>query len=779
MKKVEWNDSWIFKKQEGTECAVTLPHDAMLEETRDADCVTGSAGAYFPGGLYTYEKKFKADPKQHMEICFEGVYRNAKVTINGKEAGGVAYGYIPFSVCTDGLLQEGENTITVTADNSQFPNSRWYSGSGIYRPVWLYISGDTYIARNGIKVTTISYDPVIIQVDVEANGGEALVEILDGETVIAEGTAGTFQMEEVQLWSEETPKLYTCRVTLRENGDVLDSAETTFGIRKLEWNKQGFYVNGQNTLLRGGCVHHDNGILGARSYKESEWRRVQILKESGFNAIRSSHNPASEEMIAACDYYGVYIMDETWDMWYTNKNPHDYACDFMENYKNDIKAMVDRDYNHPSVIMYSIGNEVSEPAAQKGVDLAKEMVSYIHELDKDRAVTGGMNLMIISRSATGADLHQQSGGDQGQGEGQKPAMDSTMFNMMAAQIGAGMNMAANTPEADEITTPLLDALDIAGYNYASGRYPLEETAHPDRIIVGSETLPGDIAKNWEMVKKYPYLIGDFMWTSWDYLGETGIGGWSYTDDGFGFGKPYPWILADTGAIDILGNPNGELYKAQAVWGLLKEPKIAVQPVNHQGDNLTKSIWRSTNALPGWSWKDCDGNDAVVEVYISNAASVELLLNGKSYGKKEVSECMVSFEVKYEPGILTAVAYDTQGNKTSESTVKSAKTPAAEIVLQKDFVAAGEVIYVPVHIVDSEGIIERNADEQIRVNVTGGELLAFGSANPRTEESYLKGTFTTYYGQALAIVKAGQAGTILQIQIEGEQSGRKTVKLSIQ
>lgn len=569
MLRQSFNEDWLFYKA-GKEDRrkVTLPHDAMLEEMRTADAPSGSAGAYFHGDVYTYEKEFEA-PKEwenrHILFQFEGVYRNAKVFLNEKEAGGAAYGYIPFFICADGLLQYGgKNTIRVVADASRQPDSRWYSGGGIYRPVWLWAGAKESIEPEGIRISTLSYEQARILVEVRHNGDDVGVEILDkdGKTA-ASGTGQRLEMEipNAALWSEDTPNLYTCRVRLSKDGTVTDTAETTFGIRKVEWSSKGLTINGKSTLLRGGCIHHGNGILGAATYAESEERRVRILKEAGFNALRISHNPASEALLEACDRYGMYVMDETWDMWFHHKSKFDYASDWRKNYKYDLQALVARDFNHPSVIMYSIGNEVSEPAKEEGLAVIKEMVEYLHGEDPNRAVTGGFNLMIIASAKKGKGVYDEEGGRKDDKDKAMSGMNSTMFNMVTNMVGTGMNRSANSKKADLATSPALDLLDIAGYNYGSGRYPLEAKAHPQRVIVGSETFPQDIAKNWKMVKEYPYLIGDFMWTAWDYLGEAGLGAWAYTPDGKGFNKPYPWLLADCGALDILGNPNGELYLA--------------------------------------------------------------------------------------------------------------------------------------------------------------------------------------------------------------------------
>lgn len=797
MKSTAFNDNWKFRRlEEGqsgegkTAQTVILPHDAMIHEQRRPDAEGGSAHGFFPGGVYLYEKTFTAPEEwrnQTVLFEFEGVYRNAEVSINGKAAGGRPYGYIPFTVCADGLLRYGEeNTISVKADNSRLPNSRWYSGSGIYRPVNLIVGSKTHIAWQGVRISTLSCSPARIRVETEANGGSVTVEILDGNKRIASAQGASVELEipDARLWSEETPALYTCRVTLTENGRIVDEATELFGIRKVEWGPKGLFINGRETLLRGGCIHHDNGILGAATFEKSEERRVRMLKEAGFNAIRSAHNPASRALLEACDRYGMYLMDETWDMWYSHKSRFDYASDFMENWKEDIRAMVERDYNHPSVILYSIGNEVSEPAQEKGVRLAGEMAAYLHSLDKNRAVTGGINLMIISRSAKGNGVYKEEGGRDDEGKQKSMGgMSSTMFNMITSMVGPGMNKGANGKKADAVTSPVLDVLDIAGYNYASGRYPLEGKAHPDRVVFGSETFPQDIYKNWQMVKRYPYLVGDFMWTAWDYLGEAGIGAWAYTADGKAFDKPYPWMLADVGALDILGNPNGELFLAQAAWGLLKKPAIAVRPVSHPGVRPAKSVWRGTNAIPSWSWQGCEGNKAVVEVYADaayeNGAYAEISLNGKKLGRKKIKSCKAVFSIRYAPGTLTAVVYDASGRERGRSELHSATGQTQiRVIPEEKAVKAGEIVYVPVAVTGENGVTESNGDRCLHVSVEGGELLAFGSANPRTEERYDSGSFTTYYGQALAVIRAGHKESRLRISAtDGELVGQAEIPIA--
>lgn len=784
MQKIDIGKGWLFYKKGCNEKkVVSIPHDAMIHEKRSADCPGGSAGGFFPGGIYCYEKKLEhveAFVNGHVEILFEGVYKDAKVYLNDELITKHAYGYTPFTVTLDGKLrEEQENILKVEADNSQQPNSRWYTGSGIYRPVYMYVSEPSYIRRNGVKVQTLSVEPPKIQVSVEHTGDEAQIYITDGLKTIGTAVGDQVQLElpDAKLWDEDQPYLYTCQVVLKKEGRQVDETVEVFGIRKLAWDTNGFYVNGKRILLRGACVHHDNGILGARSYEFSEERRVRKLKEAGYNAIRSSHNPASPGMLRACDKLGMYMIDETWDMWYIKKSKYDYSRDFMDNYQDDIQAMVERDFNHPCVLMYSIGNEVSEPARPKGVDLAKEMTIFIHKLDDSRAVTGGINLMILTRSASGNDIYKEEGGIDDSHSKQSKVMSSTQFNQMTAMIGTGMNHSANSKEADEIVSPMLDVLDIAGYNYASGRYPLDGEAHPNRIIYGSETFPQDIVKNWRMVKKYPYLIGDFMWTAWDYLGEAGIGAWAYTSDGREFNKTYPWLLADVGTMDILGDPNGELFLAQAVWGLLEKPMIAVQPVNHPNEEPARAVWRGTNAIPSWSWCGCEGNPAVVEIY-GEGAVAELVLNGASLGRKEVADYRALFETEYHCGTLEVILYDADGAETGRNNLVSAKKDLKIMLCQENKKAlCGEPIYVNLSIQDKDGNVECNFDQKIKVTVTGGELLAYGSANPRTEEVFVSGEYTTYYGKGQIVVMKESDGE-LEITAEGEEIGTEKMTIAV-
>ena len=759
MRKREFNAGWMYGHRGGEKRPVTLPHDAMLHDGREKDAPSQSGGAYFLGGVYEYENTFVSGSSSTLFLHFGAVMRNTRVYVNGEEAGGAAYGYIPFWVDLGKHAKPGLNTIKVIADNSLQPSSRWYTGGGIYRSVWLWEGGDSVILPQGLRISTLSLDEILVEVETKGapDGTEVRIETAgtEGLSYITAGKASLLiHVPDGKPWSEESPVLYKLKASLLSAGVVLDTAETTFGIRMIERKADGLYINGKRTLLRGGSVHHDQGVAGAACTQEGEARRVRILKEHGFNAIRSAHNPASEELLEAADRYGMYVIDETWDMWFSPKSRHDYSSSFMENYRSDIMEITARDFNHPSVIMYSIGNEVSEPASPEGIRLAKELVSLFHSLDSTRPVTAGINIMILRQSAKGNPIYKEEGGGETLAEVKSIGMTSTMFNFIASFVGPVLNKAGNSKKADRISSPVLDSLDVAGYNYGSGRYPKEGKEHPGRLVFGSEIFPQEAAKNWKLIEKYPWLCGDFLWSAWDYLGECGVGAWSYEKDGRGFDKPYPWKLADVGAIDILGNPGGEMFWAEAGWGTMKGVRLAVRPVNHPGIKPAKAVWRGTDGIPSWSWKGCEGNKTIAEAFTSGC-SVSLYLNGRQIAKKKTKDCRARFKLAYQPGTLKAVSYGKDGTLLGEDVLVTGNGKLrlflhAEREELSDRTL--ETVFITVAITDSEGIIESNADTRITLNVQGGELLGFGSANPRTEEDFCSGVYRTYYGRALAVVR---------------------------
>lgn len=437
MQKIDFNKGWMCKCLTRDEAAypVTLPHDAMLSEPRTQESTGEGNIGWYIGGDYEYTKKFtvpKEYENQKVLIEFEGVYHNAEVHINGKKVAGRPYGYTNFYINTDGFFKYGEeNEVKVIAHNADQPNSRWYSGTGIYRPAYLHIGGEKYIPVNGVKIRTLSYNPAQIEVAVKTSApGEVSLEIeFEGKrvlTAIGESKAVAAQNNETKnasaasekpakeyqavflldvpnakLWDTEHPNLYTCKAVFGE-----DQVTETFGIRELVWNPQvGMTINGKRVILRGACFHHDNGVLGACTYPEAEERKMRIFKENGYNAVRSAHYPCSKALLDACDRVGMLMMDEYVDVWYIHKTKYDYANQLAGWWKQDLKDMVDKDFNHPSVIMYSTGNEVAETAQKKGIALTGEMTNYLHSLDSTRPVTCGINIFFNFLSSIGLGVY--------------------------------------------------------------------------------------------------------------------------------------------------------------------------------------------------------------------------------------------------------------------------------------------------------------------------------------------------------------------------------------
>ena len=770
MKRSSFNEGWIVT-DESTNVVrrICLPDDATLTKERNPKAESGRSGAFFPGGIYSYEKEWKAPEDLEDKVMFlefEGVYPKAEVYVNDKLTGKCDYGYSTFSVELKNLKAGAVNRIRVRVDDEKHPNSRWYAGAGIYRPVWLMIGEKkAYIKPYGVKIKTLSAAPAEILVNTDHNGGDKIrVSVWDKEKLVveAEGSSTKLQIPDAKLWSAESPYLYSVKVELMDQGVTADTVTVKTGIRKLSWSADGFLLNGKRVLLKGGCVHHDNGILGAKSIKEAAWRKVLRMKAFGFNAVRSAHNPIDRYMLEACDALGMYVMDEAWDTWYKNKNPYDCANGFKERYETDLRELVDKDYNHPSVVMYSIGNEVTEPAKKEGVRLLQTLVETMHRLDDTRPVTCGMNITLLLLAKLPFDpISLFAGSSKGKEEEtkEKERMSSEKYNEMIQHAGTGMNR-INSGFSGDLASKCCKYLDITGLNYGVDRYEREMKKRPDKLIVGSETYCQEIGRTWPKIEANPQLVGDFMWTGWDYLGEAGIGGFSYDAEDFSFEKAYPWLLADTGAIDILGNDTAEAGLARVVWNKEIKPYIGVTPANHGGRELARAVWRGTNARPHWSYQGCDGAKVDVEVYTC-ASQVELFINDRSMGIKQVRDFQAVFSVNYEQGYIRAAAMDESGTVLSESALFSAAGNTKVEIKKESFCGPEqEVYYFDIRLVGENGEIECNADRRLTAKVTGGELLGFGSARPKTEESFLSGSYTTYFGRAQAIVrKTGEIGIL--------------------
>lgn len=856
MQKIDFNKDWICRCLTRDEEAypVTLPHDAMLSEPRTQESTGEGNIGWYIGGDYEYTKNFFV-PEEYkgkkVLIEFEGIYHNGEVYINGKKAAYHPYGYTNFYVDTEGFFQYGkENEIKVIARNADQPNSRWYSGTGIYRPAYLYVGEEKHIPVNGVKIRTLSYDPARIEVVVKTSSpGEVSLKIeFEGSKVlrvIGESTKignvnndkiissdnknmqpnesvqtgkngqkselaqveaeknnqeaayqAIFQLDvpNAKLWDTEHPNLYTCKAIFGE-----DEVTETFGIRELIWNPQvGMTINGERVILRGACFHHDNGVLGACTYPEAEERKMRILKENGYNAVRSAHYPCSKALLDACDRVGMLMMDEYVDVWYIHKTKYDYAGQLADWWKQDLKDMVDKDYNHPSVIMYSTGNEVAETAQKKGIALTGDMTNYLHSLDSTRPVTCGINIFFNFLSSIGLGVYSDDKAEKSAGNAEKNAaqaagknekkvvksgektvnkatengkkglgstkpekkkkpVGSEFYNTLACLVGDYfMKCGATLYPCDLRTKDAYANMDIAGYNYGIFRYKHDLKKYPNRLILGSETFCKDAYSFWEIAKKNKRIIGDFVWAGWDYIGEVGDGAAEYSD--YKFEDPATRMTGGNGRIDLNGKPRAEAAYTRVAFERETGPFIAVDPV-YQKEKLRLTGWQLTKALESWAWDGCNGEPAKVEVY-ARAAQVELFINGKSVGKKKVKKCRANFNTTYQDGEITAVSYDENGREINRYSLQTAgKETVLQVRPEEKTVKSEGLAFIQLQYTDNKGIWKPMEKHNIKVTVENGVLKGLGSPAPYVKGNYTDHTVATYYGEAMAVVQADGNGPV--------------------
>lgn len=856
MQKIDFNKDWICRCLTRDEEAypVTLPHDAMLSEPRTQESTGEGNVGWYIGGDYEYTKNFFV-PEEYKDkkvlIEFEGIYHNGEVYINGKKAAYRPYGYTNFYVDTEGFFQYGkENEIKVIARNADQPNSRWYSGTGIYRPAYLHVAGEKYIPVNGVKIRTLSYDPAKIEVVVKTSApGEVSLKIefegskvlrvigestkignvnndriisSDNKNMQPNGSVQTgengqkselvqveaeknnqaaeyqaiFQLDvpNAKLWDTEHPNLYTCKAVFGE-----DEVIETFGIRELIWNPQvGMTINGERVILRGACFHHDNGVLGACTYPEAEERKMRILKENGYNAVRSAHYPCSKALLDACDRVGMLMMDEYVDVWYIHKTKYDYAGQLADWWKQDLKDMVDKDYNHPSVIMYSTGNEVAETAQKKGIALTGDMTNFLHSLDSTRPVTCGINIFFNFLSSIGLGVYSDDKAEKSAGNAEKNAAQATgknekkvvksgektvnkatengkkglgstkpekkkkpvgseFYNTLACLVGDYfMKCGATLYPCDLRTKDAYANMDIAGYNYGIFRYKHDLKKYPNRLILGSETFCKDAYSFWEIAKKNKRIIGDFVWAGWDYIGEVGDGAAEYSD--YKFEDPATRMTGGNGRIDLNGKPRAEAAYTRVAFERETGPFIAVDPV-YQKEKLRLTGWQLTKALESWAWDGCNGEPAKVEVY-ARAAQVELFINGKSVGKKKVKKCRANFNTTYQDGEITAVSYDENGREINRYSLHTAgKETVLQVRPEEKTMKPEGLAFIQLQYTDSKGIWKPMEKHNIKVTVENGVLKGLGSPAPYVKGNYTDHTVATYYGEAMAVVQADGNGPV--------------------
>ncbi|QHF24564.1 DUF4982 domain-containing protein [Rathayibacter sp. VKM Ac-2804] len=788
MTTTSFNDGWsvrdkksIFEAlQSATADAVSvrLPHDALIHRDRtDAPGRTSHTG-YFPSAVVEYSTTLDV-PEEYRDkrvtLEFQGVHRDAMVYVNEVFAAQRPFGYSTFYVELDAFLHYGAaNTIRIEARTHE--DSRWYTGVGIHRDVLLHVTELVHVAPEaGVRITTPDIDPRRAVVEIATtvrnqSTGTAqrsvstVLRAPDGRTVATDTAPITLRagatsvvrqrlyVQAPQLWDVDSPFLYTAVTTLGDTGTAVEERTTRFGIRTLQVDPmEGLRINGTTVKLRGACIHHDNGVLGAATIGRAEERRVQLLKDAGFNAIRSSHNPLSQVMLDACDRHGMLVMDETFDMWTIGKSAFDYSLSFPEWWERDVEALVAKDFNHPSVIFYSIGNEIPETGNPLGTDWGRRIAEKIRSLDETRYITNSINGFVSVLPEVAALMSAQA-------DGGAPA------GVNAASDFMGMINASDL--VTEKTAESFAAVDVAGLNYGDSRYVGDREAFPNRIIVGTETFPTNIDVNWRLVEENPHVIGDFTWTGWDYLGEAGIGRVQHLSDDEAplFAAPYPWLAAWCGDLDITGHRRPASYYRETVFGLRHEPYIVVHRPEHHGATRHSSPWTWSDSIASWSWDVAVGSPITVEVY-SDADEVELLLNGDSIGRAPAgrdNRYRATFETQYAPGELTAVAV-TGGAEVSRTSLPTASSDLRmKVNADRDQLVddSSDLSFITIELHDDKGTLVTCDDRLITVNVSGaGILQGLGSARPDTTEKFDAREFTTFDGRLLAVIRPTGAGRI--------------------
>ena len=810
-----FNEDWYVVREDAPGAAerigpLTLPHDAMLFEQRDPHTPNGHHTGFFPGGVYRYSKTVHAPEDWRgcsVSLEFEGVYMRSEVFVNGRPAGGRPSGYAVFEVALDQLLAYGDdNLVEVVAHNDQMPNSRWYTGSGIYRPVHLLVGGPVRITPHGLRLSTRSNsrDDAVVEItstlvnDTAVDAAVTLTVTLTapsgvqtsldqrlsvppGETQVCELVTIAFP----ELWSPETPRLYAASALLTDaaSGDVVDEARTSFGVRTLELDAaRGLRINGASVKLRGACIHHDNGVIGAHTLDAAEDRRIRILKESGYNAIRSAHNPASTATLRACDRHGVLVMDELTDAWWRPKTTFDASKEFEQWWEPDLEAMIAKDFNHPSVVMYSIGNEIAETATTRGIELNRRLADRTRQLDSTRFVSNCINgfLNLIS-PMDDEKLAQKNAAKRKSGEAPNKNL-IVVLNFIMGILDKTLKYIVRLPVVDKRTRDAFAAVDVAGYNYMAGRYRHDASRNPNRVIVGSETNAVNTVAIWKTIERLPQVIGDFTWTGWDYIGEAGYAVVRYNEKRKMY-APWPGLLAGTPVIDITGYRQTQSFINEIGWHLRSGPYIAVRPVNRAGEKRTARVGR-TDAIRSWSWDGCEGRVATVEVY-ADAHHVDLFLDRARVDSKPAGPrngYLALFTLPYRPGQLTAIAFDRRGRELGRDTIESA---GAGLRLQADpeaetLIADGaDLAYIPIALTDDEGIVRPLMDRVVTVDVTGaGTLLGLGSGNAITEEGFSSNRHSTYFGRALAVVRAGHHAGEITITVSAAGCEPSTVVIPV-
>ncbi|WP_044297373.1 glycoside hydrolase family 2 TIM barrel-domain containing protein [Robinsoniella peoriensis] len=800
MIRQSFNEGWTVETAQLMEMTpasdkkeVTLPHDKTIELRRRACPEDVSADVKkqealsggWPTGTYKYRKEFEV-PLEWMDkwiyFEFEGAYRDAHVLVDDDFVLHHSNGYTPFVVEAKPFLRFGKtNNISVILKNGA--DSRWYAGAGIYRPVHILVGELMHISPEGVRLHTLSTDQnsavveavfkvrnksylrktlTVVTTLYDSRGNEAAVNkmpvtVFPGEE---EQFVQKFLVVNPQLWDADHPVRYQSVTILSDGDNEVDRCEEWFGIRTMQLDaKKGLRINGNNVLLRGGCIHADHGPLGMATFYVSEERRIKKLKEAGFNAIRMAHHPVSRALMEACDRLGMYIMDELTDMWGRGKTPDDYANSFQSSWETDVMAMVHDAYNHPSVIMYSIGNEIADIDYGFGGRMGRKIAGLIKELDPYRYTTNSINGLVglaamSDEISPEQDMMQKQPAD---GDGQGSDINNAMTDLVQM-----METIMQMPVVGDSTEESYAAVDIAGYNYMEGRYDLDGQLYPNRVIVGSETYPPKIDYNWTKVKNFPYLIGDFTWAAWDYLGEAGIAHITY--GGQSVYKNYPYRAASTGDLDIIGTRNPVSYYREIAFGVKRGPFIAVQKPQYFGEVPNKTPWCWSDSRACWTWPGYEEKNVVVEVY-ADAAKVVLTCNGKEIGQgicQEEQRYKMEVLTSYEPGELMAVAYDETGTEIGRYSLYTANG-MMQLNIQPEVMEVNtgyaNLVYFNITRTDRNG---NYADSEVRIQaeVEGpGQLIGLSSGAPFTKDEFFDSECDTWNSTLLAIVRPTGEGLI--------------------
>lgn len=769
-----FNKDWFLIGESGEKTPVDVPLDLMLFEKRDKNSPNSDEGSYFFGGKYHYQKSFivkESYLNDYFALHFHGVYKEATVIINGETKAVHENGFSDFYV---EFKPSKNNIIDLIADNTLIPNCRYYTGSGIYRDVELI-----HKKRNDIKnvfVKTLDYKKRKIEISVDTEE-KYFYQIYEGNNLIYEGNEKVIELNDLKLWDINNPNLYQLKVKTSNDEEVFK-----FGVRQVELIPHiGLLLNGERIILKGACLHSDNEFLGAASYRDIEYKKVKTLKENGFNAIRCAHNPASNIFLDVCDELGMLVIDEAFDGWFIPKNYHDISRKFNDIYEDTIKMMVKKDLNHPSVIMYSFGNELSEIATEKGLGILKKMNQIVKSIDTTRFTTCGVNLLIAVYYKFGIGVYK----DKKKYE-EKPLVEmkngykekkngSSFFNAMMQHLGSLMFMMSKSKLAGKVAKNVAEIVDIIGLNYGTPRYKIDSKKYPLRLMYGSETMIKDIKINYESSFKYPNVIGDFIWSGIDYLGEASSNDYRYYSYQ---GLP---LLAGAGCIDFSYKKTAEMEYIQTIWENRVKPIILLSPVDHYFETPFKSAWRFTNSIASYNFQGYENKPCEVEVF-SSAYKIQLLINNKSIGVKKLKNCIAKFKTRYQSGSIKAIAFDKQNNILGTSEMISGKKIIFYVNLSKKSlsISNGDITIIEMEFIDENGYIYPTIETPISIETSSNlKLLGLGSAITTTNESYKSNKFKTYRGRLVGLVKAVDCSSkIGEIIINNQISGKKIIKVEV-